>query len=243
MLVINNISKEDVKGKTPVMTIMGTPLECMTALKEKEIQEVFCVIDELDGELIYSVYDIHHSVTQKKNPPYKEKLTPPITKPNVPHRVVDEPSAEVGDNTLHEEKTPKEKLPPKWETATPEMIVKGKLCRCKAGSNSGQIGEIVYVKREGKADCETELISSTSGARVSVSSSSGAQPISSQAQGIAQEMQLRPLFGVPDKVRINFIDPKQVSGTFSTGAVSAPLVTVTITKREFCSNWLIDVNN
>lgn len=233
MLIVNNISRKDVEGKKPIMTIMGTSAECMFVLKKKGLVEVSCIIDELEGELIYEVYDFSCVPSNTKSL-VKSVLDTQLTS-KVSHGVKLIP-------TEKEEKSVVEDLPPKWVAPTPEMIIKGKLCRCKAGSNSGQVGRVVYVKRQGKPDQETEFISNKSGAQVSLRPDTQAQPVTANAQGIINEMEIRPLFGVPDKVRVEFLDPKTVTGKFSQGSVSAPLVTITLTKKEFCLNWLINNN-
>lgn len=236
MLIINNASKSDVAGKVPVITMLGTSAECMLAIRKTGLKEVFCVIDKLGEDLVYEVYLGSNSTVQL---PIVSRAKD-IVSGALEHKAQQLDKHEIEEVELVEE--PKEKLPPKWSRATPESIIKGKLCRCKAGSNSGQIGEIVYVKRQGKADSQTACISDGR-ATVSLSPGSQAQAISSGAQSIVNEMQLRPMFGVPDKVRIEFLEPKEVQAKHENLAVTAPLVSVTVTKREFCDNWLIDSNN
>lgn len=262
MLIINNVSKAQVLGKTPTMLIMGTSAECLSALRRKGIQgEVSCVVSEVDGEFVYEVYDC--IVAYSPTVGTRFKIPKSISKDTVVSKVEEvvitqevaesKPVEEYEDwfdslavegsvennvedrlnepSEIEVDDKPKEKLPPKWVKPTPQSIRKGKLCRCKVGSNAGQIGIVTYVKREGKEDAETNTVAKND-----------TKPIS-QPGNIQGEMQLRPLFAVPDKVRIDFIDPKTVQGTFESKAVSAPLVSVTVTKLEFCNNWYIDANN
>jgi hypothetical protein len=113
----------------------------------------------------------------------------------------------------------------KYVKATPEKILKGVKCRCIVGSDAGMEGVVVSVTRPGVRDCETFRL--------------GDSKLPPDCKSIT------PLFPIPDGVRIMYTNPKDDETTNKEGGATQNFVGknvgVTTTKKQFCDNWKIKI--
>lgn len=152
------------------------------------------------------------------------------------------------EEPVNQEPVKEESLPPaksgRWVKPTPLTIRKGVRCKCISGSYAGMEGIVEHVDHEGRPDSETHTL---------VSTNSDLPMVMQGSQGTANRsmmsnMRMVPVHGVPHKVRVRWLDPREeetvqhteVEGVrLSSKTVRAPLVSKTLTKAQFCSDFMI----